>query len=61
MVVSKKKKKKSLKGNKIKSRFLKFPLQLKELRTPHNVHEDMGTIPGLAQRVKDSALLQASV
>ena len=33
-----------------------FPLWLRELRTGHSVHEDMGFIFGLAQLVKDPVL-----
>ena len=35
---------------------LEFPLWLTRLRTQHNVHEDVGSIPGLTQGVKDPGL-----
>ena len=36
--------------------FLEFPLQLGGLRGLHSVYENVGSIPGLAQWVKDLAL-----
>ena len=38
-------------------KILEFPLWLSRLRTHHSVREDVGLIPGLAQSVKDPALL----
>ena len=40
-----------------KSSDWEFPLWLSGLRIQHNIHEDVGLIPGLARWVKDLAFL----
>ena len=39
---------------------MEFPLWLNRLRTQHSVHDDVGSIPGLAQWVKDLGLPQTA-
>ena len=39
---------------------LEFPLWLSGLRTPCNLCEDVGSIPGLAQWVKDLGIATAT-
>ena len=41
---------------KVKTGQEEFPLWLIGLRAPHSVHEDSGSIPALAQGVKDPVL-----
>ena len=38
---------------------MEFPLWLSRLGAQHSVREDAGWIPGLAQYIKDLALMQA--
>ena len=40
---------------------MKFPLWLSGLRTQRSLHEELGSIPGLAHWVKDLALPQVAV
>ena len=40
---------------------LGVPLLAQQVNNPNRIHEDTGSIPGLAQQVKDLVLLQAVV
>ena len=45
----------------IKTHDAEIPTVTQELRTQHSVCEDVGSVPGLAQWVKDLVFLQAAV
>ena len=53
---------KKIKIIKLKKRIIgeEFLLWLSQLRTRHSVREDVGSVPGLAQCVKDPELPQAA-
>ena len=40
---------------------LGVPIVVQQVKNPTSIHEDVGSIPGLTQRVKDLALLEAVV
>ena len=54
MVQPKRKKKKKFKKKGV-------PTVAQQVKNPTSMHEDMGSIPGFPQRVKDLALPQAAV
>ena len=39
---------------------IRVPVVNKQVKNPTSIHEDVGLIPGLTQRVKDLALPQAT-
>ena len=40
----------------LKLEYYRVPIMVQQLTNPTSIHEDMGSIPGLAQWVKDPAL-----
>ena len=45
----------------IKKHSAGVPIVAQQVKNPTSIHEDMAPVPGLAQPVKDPALLQAAV
>ena len=40
---------------------MEVPIVAQQVKNPTSIHKDAGLIPGLAQWIKDLALLQAAV